>query len=70
MKKGRIFKIFLFSAGLLGLFLLLIWIVFYLLTGTVIERKLEEQAASTSEAIISGLQEQLLLLENNALELS
>ena len=70
MKKGQIFKNFITAIGALGIILVLIWVFFYVLTRSVIDRNLKEQTRSSSEAILYGIEEELLMLENSALELA
>ncbi|MCR5277993.1 MAG: histidine kinase [Lachnospiraceae bacterium] len=70
MKKGQILKNFIAAIGLLGIILVLIWTFFYVLTRSVIDRNISEQTRSSSEAILYGIEEELLMLENSALELA
>ena len=70
MKKGQILKNFITAISMLGLILVLIWVFFYVLTRSVIDRNLAEQTRSSSEAIIYGIEEELLMLENSAIELA
>ena len=70
MKKGQILKNFIMAIGALGLILVLIWVFFYVLTRSVIDRNLAEQTKSSSDAIIYGIEEELLMMENSAIELA
>lgn len=70
MKKGQFLKRFIMAICFLGIVLVLIWSFFYILTRSVISRNLTEQTRSSSEAILYGIEEELLMLENNALELA
>ena len=70
MKKGQIRKNFIMAIGALGIILVLIWVFFYDLTRSVIDRNQAEQTRSSSEAILYGIEEELLMMENCALELS
>ncbi len=70
MKKGQLLKRFIPAICALGLILVLIWTFFYILTRSVIDRNLSEQTRSFSEAILYGIEEELLMLENSAQELA
>lgn len=70
MKKGQIRKRFITAIVMLGVLLVLIWTFFYILTKSVIDRRIAEQTSSASEAILYGIEEELLVLENSALELA
>lgn len=70
MKKGQILKNFIMAIGALGIILVFIWVFFYVLTRFVIDRNLAEQTKSSSEAIIYGIEEELLMMENSAIELA
>ena len=70
MKKGQILKRFIAAIGVLGMILVLIWVFFYVLTRSVIHRNLAEQTSSSSEAILYGIEEELLTMENRALALA
>ena len=58
------------ATGALGIILVFIWVFFYVLTRSVIDRNLAEQTKSSSEAIIYGIEEELLMMENSAIELA
>ena len=70
MKKGQILKNFIMAISALGIILVFIWVFFYVLTRSVIDRNLAEQTKSSSEAIIYGIEEELLMMENSAIELA
>jgi hypothetical protein len=70
MKKGQILKNFIMAISALGIILVLIWVFFYVLTRSVIDRNLAEQTRSSSEAILYGIEEELLMMENSAFELA
>jgi len=70
MKKGQILKNFIMAIGALWIILVLIWFFFYVLTRSVIDRNMAEQTKSSSKAILYGIEEELLMLENSALELA
>ena len=70
MKKGQLLKSFITAIGVLAGILVLIWTFFYVLTRSVIDRNSAEQTRSSFEAILYGIEEELLMLENSALELA
>ena len=70
MKKERILKRFITAIGVLAVILVLIWSFFYFLTKSVIARNMAEQTGSASETVLYGIEEELLVLENSALELA
>ena len=70
MKKGQILKNFIMALSALGIILVFIWVFFYVLTRSVIDRNSAEQTKFSSEAIIYGIEEELLMMENSAIELA
>ncbi len=70
MKKEQLLKGFITAVSGLGIILVLIWVFFYILTKSVIDRNLAEQTSSSSEAILYGIEEELLMLENSAVKLA
>ncbi len=70
MKKGQILNNLITAIVALGIILVLIWVFFYVLTRSVIDRNLAEQTRSSSEAILYSIEEELLMMENSALELA
>ncbi|MBQ9438261.1 MAG: histidine kinase [Lachnospiraceae bacterium] len=69
MRTKGILKNFMVSVALLSLCLVLLWVGFYCLTIGMIRRNMKLQAETSSEAIISSVEEELLALENAAYDL-
>ena len=70
MKKTGLLKNFMFSMTLLSICLILLWVIFYYLTIEMIQRNMKLQAETSSETIISAVEEELLALENAAYDLA